>query len=605
MEFRILGPLEIVDGERLLELRGSKKRALLAILLLHTNEVVSRERLLEDLWGDRRPETAATALHGYVSQLRKLLEPGSNGDHRVLLTRPPGYELRLHPDQLDLERFQDLAEVGKRALAAGDASGAAARLREALALWRGRPLAEFDSAPFALVEMLRLEELRLSAIEDRIEADLALGRHHALVAELEMLVAEHSHRERLCAYLMLALYRSGRQAEALNTYQRTRRALVEELGIEPGTMLQRLERAILNHEPSLDLPTTAENEPAEPETSRKARGRRPSRLWRAFAVAALGLLAVALGAAFALRDGESAPILLAPNSVGFVDAESGRVTRSVAVGREPSALAVTNGSVWVANYRDQTVTRIDRATGRSLATIPVGGHPTGITSYRGKVWVWTVEELLVGIDPRFDSASDSLRLAIGGSPRFVHTRDPGRIVAGGGFLWMTAPGTTVIRVEPQHPKSRLPIVPDTGTNGPIAYGEREPWVAGSGFVFPITPDTGIPRSGTAVGGVVHDVAWGDGVWVVSGGPARASGVAPAVRRVDPRTGLLDTTISVGDRPVGITVAAGSTWVASMEDGEGAVYRIDPATNRVVDTITVGSIPTSVAADADGVWVAVK
>lgn len=602
MEFRILGPLEIVDDGRTLELRGFKKRALLAILLLHANEVVSRERLIEDLWGDRRPETAATALHGYVSQLRKLLEPGSNGNHRVLLTRPPGYALRLDPEQLDLERFEALAERGKRALAAGDASDAAATLCEALALWRGRPLAEFDSAPFAVVETIRLEELHLSALEDRIEAELAIGRHHALIAELETLVVEHPHRERLCGYLMLALYRSGRQAEALDLYQRTRRALVEELGIEPGTMLQQLERAILNHDSSLEVPAAAETEERAFEVEKRPRHR--ARRWRALAVVALALLAAALAAALALDGGEPAPILLRPNSVGFIDGESGRLSRSVAVGREPSGLTVTSDAVWVANYRDLTVTRVDRASGRSVATIPVGGHPTGITSYRDAVWVWTLEGLLVRIDPRFDTADEPLALGIGGSPRFVRTRDPGRITAGGGFLWMTAPGTTVIRVKPEEPRSRVEIVPDIGTNGPIAYGDGEVWVAGSGMVFPISPDTG-PRSGTTVGGIVHDVAWGDGVWVVSGGPNRVEGVPPAARRVDPHTGLLEATISVGSRPLVVTVVDGAIWVASVDGDDGTVYRVDPDENRVVDTIAVGSIPTSIAADPDGVWVAVR
>ena len=604
MEFRILGPLEIVDDGRTLALTGSKKRALLAILLLHANEVVSRERLLEDLWGERRPETAATALHGYVSQLRKMLEPDSRRDHSVLVTRAPGYELRVDAESLDLKRFQRLAESGKRSLAAGDTETAAAALEEALSLWRGPPLAEFAAAPFALIESLRLDELRVSATEDRVEADLALGRHGSIIAELEMLVAEHPHRERLCAYLMLALYRSGRQAEALDVYQRTRRALVDELGIEPGTMLQQLERAILNHDPSLELPPQARHESAPPGPVSADSPERPRwRLWRALVVAVL-VIAAALGVAAAFRGGESGPTLLTPNSVGFIDAESGRVTRLFPVGREPSALTLASDSVWVANYRDQTVTRVDRETGRT-ATIPVGGHPTGITSYRDKVWVLTFEELLVRVDPRFDAADDPIRLAVGGSPRFVRTRDPGRIAAGGGFLWVTAPGTTVIRIEPDQPKSRLSIIPDVGANGPLAYGARELWVAGSGFVFPITPETGIPRSGTAVGGVVHGIAWGEGVWVVSGGPARASGVAPALRRVDPRTGLLETTIAVGERATGVAVAAGSTWVASTKDDQGAVYRVDPAENRVVDTIRVGAIPTSIAADSGGVWVAAR
>ena len=605
MEFRILGPLEIVDDGRMLALRGTKRRALLTILLLHSNEVVSRERLIEDLWGADRPETAATALHGYISQLRKLVEPDADGHHRLLVTRAPGYELRLDPGALDLKRFEHLVREGNEALTAGDPVPASAALEEALALWRGRPLAEFGDAPFAHAEILRLEELRLSALENRIEVDLELGRHGAVIAELEALVVEYPQRERLAACLMLALYRSGRQAEALEVYQRTRRALVDELGIEPGTMLQQFERAILNHDPSLERPVERRSAPPLPDSvGDGSRTPRQLRLWPLVAATVLCLLAVALGVAFVLGGGEPAPTLLAPNTVGFIDAASGRVTKSFPVGREPSALSVANGSVWVANFRDQTVSRIDPESG-DTATIPVGGHPTGIAAHGGKVWVWTIEELLVPIDPRFDTAEKAVALALGGRPRLVRTRDPGRIVAGAGFLWMTAPGTTVIRTTADDPGHRFPIVPEAGTNGPLVYGVREVWVAGAGLVFPIDAETGISRSGATVGGVVHGLAFGENtLWVVSGGPNRVDGVSPALRRIDTRTRLLETTIPVGDRPVAVAVAAGSTWVASMERAEGAIYRVDPQDNRVADTITVGSIPRAITADEDGVWAAV-
>jgi DNA-binding SARP family transcriptional activator len=252
MEFRILGPLEVVDDGRTVALGGSKQRALLAILLLRANEVVSRDRLIEDLWGERAPETASTALHGYVSQLRKALKPRRGEDeHQLLITRAPGYLLRVDPEQFDLRRFERLVREAKSELVEGDAQAASRALAEGLALWRGPPLAELGSAPFALVESLRLQELRVSTLEDRVEADLALGRHHDLVAELETLAAEHPFRERLRGQLMLALYRSGRQAEALRTYQQARRLLADELGLEPGQELKQLEQAILRQDPTL------------------------------------------------------------------------------------------------------------------------------------------------------------------------------------------------------------------------------------------------------------------------------------------------------------------------------------------------------------------
>jgi predicted ATPase/DNA-binding SARP family transcriptional activator len=233
MDFRILGPLEVwADGERL-ELGGQKQRALLAMLLLDANRVVSRDRLIEALWEDEPPETALKALQVYVSQLRKLL-----GKER-LVTRTPGYFLRVESDELDLERSKRLQKEG--------------RLDDALALWRGVPLSDLSNQRFAQADVARLEALRLSWIEERIDRDLAAGRHADLVGELEALVRAHPLRERLRAQLMLALYRAGRQAEALDVYQHTRTALVEELGVEPGRALRDLHQAVLNQDPSLDV----------------------------------------------------------------------------------------------------------------------------------------------------------------------------------------------------------------------------------------------------------------------------------------------------------------------------------------------------------------
>src|ERR671931_26890 len=260
-DFGLLGPLQVSREGSELQLGGPKQRALLAILLLEANHAVSADRLIDALWGDRPPDTAKNTLQVYVSQLRKLLPEGS------LETVPPGYRLAVESDALDLSRFEELAHQGRAALGIGDAATAAQALGAALALWRGPALADLALEPFAQTEAARLEELRLAVLEDRIEADLALGRHGPLVAELEHLIVQNPFRERLRAQLMLALYRSGRQAEALAVYQRTRRTLVDELGIEPGESLRQLEQAILAHDPSLDAPAgggTAEGIPAPP-----------------------------------------------------------------------------------------------------------------------------------------------------------------------------------------------------------------------------------------------------------------------------------------------------------------------------------------------------
>jgi DNA-binding SARP family transcriptional activator len=249
LEFRILGPLEVIDGDRALTPAGGVQRALLAILLLHVNRVVSGDRLSDLLWGDHPPASGATALQVRISQLRKGLGEGG----AVIVTRAPGYLIWLEPGQLDLHRFELLVERADRHLAENDPASATAALQEALAQWSGPPLADFTYAPFAQAAIGRLEELRLAALEKRVEADLALGRHADLVAELRALTGEHPLRERLRAQLMLALYRAGRQAEALAEYQAGRHMLLEELGIEPGPDLQELFRAILRQEPALDV----------------------------------------------------------------------------------------------------------------------------------------------------------------------------------------------------------------------------------------------------------------------------------------------------------------------------------------------------------------
>jgi DNA-binding SARP family transcriptional activator len=252
VDFRILGPLEVEEAGGLLPIGGAKQRALLAILLLRANEVVAKDRLIDELWGGQPPATATTALQVHVSQLRKVLDPqATRGDAELLVTRAPGYVLRVEPEQVDLRRFERLLAEGKTAFADGDAETARERLGAALALWRGRPLGDLAAVPFARHEGLRLEELRLAAREDRIDADLALGRHAEIVSELEGLVSEYPLRERLRSQQMLALYRCGRQADALDAYRKGRRLLVEDLGLMPGGALQRLERAILNQDPSL------------------------------------------------------------------------------------------------------------------------------------------------------------------------------------------------------------------------------------------------------------------------------------------------------------------------------------------------------------------
>jgi predicted ATPase/DNA-binding SARP family transcriptional activator len=258
MEFRILGPLEALAEDREITLSGRKRRALLALLLLHANETLPVERLIDELWGEHPPASAAKALQVHVSRLRKALGTGAgNGGDGAIVTRERGYQLKLDPERLDAHRFERLVTEGRRELATGDAERATAAFEAALSLWRGVPLAGLAKEPFVPREAARLEDLRVAALEDLIEAKLALGRHAEIVAPLEALIVERPYRERLRAQLILALYRCERQADALQAYQDARRTLVEELGIEPGEHLRRLERAVLAQDPGLAAPEAA------------------------------------------------------------------------------------------------------------------------------------------------------------------------------------------------------------------------------------------------------------------------------------------------------------------------------------------------------------
>src|SRR5579859_7875431 len=254
VEFRVLGPVEVVDGRRAVDLGGLRERTLLACLVLSANRTVSADRLAEDLWSGRPPPHSGATLRVYIARLRRALGSAAS----ALVTQSPGYRLDIASSDIDAERFLILAERGRAELAAGWAEEAAATLRSALSLWRGPPLSDVADMAFAQADITRLEEARLTAIEDRVDADLARGGHVAVTAELDGLVALYPLRERLCGQQMLALYRAGRQADALDSFERLRARLADELGIDPTPELRRLHIAVLRQEPSLSWhPATA------------------------------------------------------------------------------------------------------------------------------------------------------------------------------------------------------------------------------------------------------------------------------------------------------------------------------------------------------------
>ena len=582
LQFRILGPLEVSCDGSIVDLGARKQRAVLALLLLNSNRVVSTERLIDELWGDSPPDTARSAIQVYVAALRKAL--GDQGS--ALRTSPPGYVLDVEPGALDLDRF---AELRGEAQVAGEDERRSELLREALDLWRDTPLADLSSERFAASAIARLEEQRLEALEQRIDADLALGRHASLVGELETLVDEQPYRERLRGQLMLALYRSGRQADALDTYRAARRTLDEDLGLEPGPALRELEAAILRHDPRLSLdggvapPTNAQDE---------RRAARPP-----VGVAAgllVGLAVVASLLWLLLRDG-STPLIVPPGSVAAIDPRTNEVADVVPVGPRPGPIANGMGSLWVGNLDDRTLTRIDPATARIQKTIPLPATPTGIAAGSGAIWVAHGRSgQLSRVDATFDRVSRTVDLA----GRAIDAPSGG-VAVGDGWVWVVFGKAMLVRVEPSDVLPSGSTQTDFGATD-VVFGHGSVWVSNAGGPSvqrfdPTTFEVGPLREWT-VGRAPRGLAvTQDAVWVAISGE-------DVVARIDPGARSFFT-IPVGDGPEDVVAGADAVWVANR--GDGTVSRIDPRKNEVVETIEVGNAPSGLAFADGRVWLTVQ
>ena len=576
MEFRILGPLEVRDGGRELSLGAPRQRALGAILLLHANQVVSTDRLIDELWGEDAPPTASHVIQVYVSQLRKVL----NRSARILVTRAPGYLLLVEPGQLDLDRFERLSTAGRAAIAAGDPHTASARLAEALALWRGPPLDDFAYEPFAQREIARLGELRIAALEDRVDSDLELGRHRGVVGELEGLVSDYPLRERLRASLMLALYRSGRQADALAAYRDARHALVEDLGIEPSPALAELERRILRQEPGLELPSPG---PPDPRGGRRAKGSRRRSVLAVTAASMVAALAAALALALS-EDTAGPPTSLPPNSVGRIDAESNRILGATLVGSGPTHLVAGEGAIWVANFDDETLSKLDPSTGEELRRISAEGTPTGLASGAGAVWMThDFAGTLSRIDPGLETIVATIELGSGVTD----------VAVGEHGVWIVnSLRGRLLRVDPAT-NDVVATIDLGGTLGGVAVGGGAVWVASGRTVVRVDPATLTLRR-VALRYNAGELAVGEGaVWV-------ANGLGDAVTRVDLASATASSAVAVGDNPSGIAVGGGVVWVANSVDG--TLSRIDPTTGVVTGTIVVADGVEDVAVSEGTVWV---
>ena len=603
-EFRVLGPLEVSRAGRFLALGGPRQRAVLALLLLEANRVVSMDRLAEDLWAGHPPEGWATTLQTYVFHLRRALEPdrprGAAGS--VLVTRDRGYLLRVDRAHVDSAVFEDGFTAGRAALDAGSHAEAAETLRRALSLWRGPVLANLADYAFTRPEAARLQELRLAALEIRIDADLALGRHDALTAELDGLVREHPLRERLHGQLMLALYRSGRQADALAAYRRARDVLAGELGIDPGEPLERLHAAVLAHDPALDRTGTAAPANGSPDAAavprsfrRAATGsgalERPRRRGRRLLVIGSALAVVAAAGILAVtRPWAAGPTGLPANSVGVITESGERTGAPVMVG-SPAGLAYGDGSVWAVNSAERTVSRINPTTHAVVQTIPVGSQPTALTVTGTDVWVTNSGEATVS---RINTAANAVvdTVPVGNVPVAV-ARGPSGV-------WVANQGdNTVDRIDPASGIVTMTGIEVGGSPDGIAVGEHAVWVANGqdGTVSRVDPVSGDVSGPVSVGAGPAGIAVTPAaVWV-------ANSLDLTVSRLDPVTGRVTATIGVGDGPSAIAVAGDGVWVGDQFDA--TLHRIDPRTNRVDRRVSVGSSPHGIVVAPSGMWVAVR
>jgi DNA-binding SARP family transcriptional activator/DNA-binding beta-propeller fold protein YncE len=574
VEFQILGPISVRMNGSELALGGPKQRVLLAALLLAAGEIVSRDRLVEALWGAEAPPSAHRSLDSHVSRLRRVLGPDR------LAREAPGYVLRLGTGELDLQCFEDLVRDARAVTASGNPAAAAQALHAAFSMWRGPALADILYEPFAALESQRLEEQRLAALEDRIDAELALGRGSELVAELQGTVRAHPWRERLAGQLMIALYRAGRQAEALSVYQDIRRRFAAELGLEPGAPLRELERRILQHDPGLDAPARIVREP---------------RLPRRAVAGALALLGVVLlGGWIALGSSMTASPRDGPprtNRLIGIRVNSGASTRVIKLPGSPAALAVAAQSLWAADPDGERVMRISPASGSVVDQIPAPGQPASLASGAASIWVAsTLGGTIARIDANTDAVTQTVHL--GGD-------DIAAIAFGARALW--AADTTqraVVEIDPRTGSVSRTVRLDLSPTS-VAAGAGAVWVADydTNLVEKLDPGSGRVIEAIHSGNGPAALAVGaDGVWV-------ANGLDSTVSKIDSQTGSLAATLAVGSGPSAVAVSGRSVWVASRYSG--TVTRIQADTNRPIGTVFIGGHPFALAADGGELWVGAR
>jgi DNA-binding SARP family transcriptional activator len=569
----------VLDGDRRIGVGGMKQRALLGVLLLNANTTVSRDVLVDELWGATPPETATKALQMNVSQLRKAL------GHDSIETRAPGYLLRVGEDASDASRFRALVARAS----AENTAVASETLRRALALWRGAPLADVDD-DVARVERARLDDERVAALERRIDLDLQLGRHADVVPELEALVRDDPLRERRRAQLMLALYRCGRQADALEVFREGRRLFDSELGLEPGAELKRLERAILEQDPSLDPPSTAPRPATTPAEHR--------RLGRAAIAIAIGLVVVAaaaIAAVVGLGGSDTKPIAVVPNSVAVIDAQSGRVKADIAIGGRPVSIASGAGALWVVDADDDTLLRIDPKTYRLEKAIGGLGNDLSAVAYGfGSVWVAAGNDgTVVRVDPGTNAPTGPVDLGVAAN---ADVPQPVFFVASGaGAVWATV-GNRVVRIDPATNRATGGNAQDS-PNG-LAAGAGSAWVTRFDETL-----LRLDQRSAKTTGVHHISQYLSSPIVVSG--ALWLQVGGQISRLDPGTlaQVAAITLPAAHFIHGLASGDGALW--TTDNDLGTIWRLDPTRATASVLTTVAHHPIAIAESGGRVFVGVQ
>ena len=568
VEFRLLGLLEVVAENEPVRIVRGRESALLALLLLHPNQPLATDQIVEELWGAAAPVNAAKSVHIYVSRLRKAL----GGDR--IETTSVGYRIRLEAGELDSERFAQLAAEGRR--------------QEALALWRGEPLADFRFDAFAQAEIRRLEALRDEVWIDECEAEITGGRVAQAIPELEALIGRRPLWERPREQLMRALYLVGRQADALELYRSTRVLLRDELGVEPGSELQRLEREILNHDPALGTPS---------------RPQQPLHRKHGVRLAAVGgmlllIATAAVGALVLTRPGSTRTLPYIPNSLVRLDTGTKRVDAALPMAGPPAAVAVSNRRLWITSL-SRTVSVVSRSGLRPQSPVTLSFTPETLLPSGGRIWA-AGGNSIVAINPVYGAVSPPivLRAAPGQGPSIRAAP------ALGGGIWV-ADGRNVLRrySAAGRPTGAVNLhAPLTD----VTAGLRRLWVLSSekATLFELDRSTGamivsiklVSRPGYAAPDPVAVTVGAGSVWVLEGSP-------PSVIRVDPRGDVVTTIpLGIGSDPVGIAAADSGVWVA--DSGDGTIGWIDPTTNAL-KRIVVGGSPTGIAVSDTHVWATIQ